>query len=92
MPSTCLSPVAYTNVGISSQNFLILSFNPFATSVSNFKTIPSVRTKSLDLHQDYPSKKCFFFRLNICNIEVMISSLIEMLELPNLIHMTTSTK
>ena len=90
-PPTCFSAVAYTDVGISSKNVLTLSFNPFATSVSNLKTIPSARTKLLDLNQDHPSKKCFL-RLNVYNIEVMLTSLIEMLELPNLSHMTTFTK
>ena len=39
---TSFSPVTSTNVGISPQNFLIFSFNPFATLVKNFKTIPQI--------------------------------------------------
>ena len=35
-------------------------------------------------------KKCFF-KSNPCNIDVMITSLIEIQELPNFGHMTTST-
>ena len=32
-PRTSFSPVTSTNVGISAQNFLTFSFNPFATLV-----------------------------------------------------------
>ena len=34
---TSFSPVTFTNVGISPQNFLTFSFNPFATLVENLK-------------------------------------------------------
>ena len=37
-----------------------------------------------------PQKKCFF-RSNLYKIEAMITSLIQMLQLPNFGHMTTST-
>ena len=88
--STRFSPVTSTNVGISTQNFQTLSFNPFALLVWNFKFEPSVSPKLSNLNQDYPSKK-WFFRSNPYEIEVMISSPTEMLELPNFFHMTTST-
>ena len=32
-PTTSFSPVTFTNVGISPQNFLTFSFNPFAKLV-----------------------------------------------------------
>ena len=32
-PTTSFSPVTSTNIGLSSQNFLTFSFNPFATLV-----------------------------------------------------------
>ena len=53
-------PVTSTNVGISSQNFVTFSFNPFATLVSNFKFVPSASLKLLNLNEDYPSKKVVF--------------------------------
>ena len=50
--------------------------------------MPSASPKLLNLNQDHHSKKRFFWS-NPYKIEV-ITSLIEMLELPNLGHMTTS--
>ena len=58
--------------------------------MQNVKFRPSASPKLLNLNQDYPSKKVFFFWRNPCKIEVMITSLIEMLELLNFDHMTTS--
>ena len=81
-PPTSYSPVTSTNVVISFQNFLTFSFNPFATLVSNFKAISSASPKLLNLNQDHPSKKCFFWSNRY---------IIEMLQLLNLGHMTTST-
>ena len=46
-------------------------------------------SKLLNLNQVHLSKKLFFWS-NPYKIEVMITSLIEMLELPNFGHMTTS--
>ena len=83
------SPVTSTNVGISSRNFLTFSFNPFPTMASNVKTIPSASPRLLHLDQKYPQKNCFFWT-NPYEIEVMITSLIEMLQLPNFDHMTTT--
>ena len=40
-PPTSFSPVASTNVGISPQNFLTFSFNPFDGLVQNYKFVPS---------------------------------------------------
>ena len=89
-PPTSFSPVTSTNVGFGSQNFLTFSFNPFATLVQNFKLVPSASPNLLNLDQDHPSKKWFFWS-NPYNIEVVITSLIEMLQLPNFGHMNTST-
>ena len=58
--------------------------------MSNFKTRLSARPKLFNLNQGHPSEK-FFFWSNPYEIEVMITSLIEMLELPNFGHMTPST-
>ena len=58
-----------TNVGISPQNFLTFSFNPFTTLVWNFRTITSVSPKLLNLNLDHPSKKWFFWS-NPYKIEV----------------------
>ena len=52
--------------------------------------MPSTSPKLLSLNQDHPSKKCFFWS-NPYKIEVMVTSLIEMLDLPNFGHMTTLT-
>ena len=52
--------------------------------------MPSTSPKLLSLNQDYPSKKWFFWS-NPYKIEVMVTSLIEMLDLPNFGHMTTLT-
>ena len=54
-PPTSFSPVTCTNVGLSPQNVLTFSFNPFATMV-----IPSASPKLLNLNQDHSSKKSRF--------------------------------
>ena len=87
---TRFSPVTSTNVGISPQNFLTFSFNLSVRLVQNFKAIPNASPKLLNLSQDYPSKKWFFWSYPY-KIEVMITYLIELLELPNFGHVTTST-
>ena len=60
VPPTGFSPVTSTNVGISPQNFLTLSFYPFVTMLQNFKFVPSASPKLLNLNQDHPSKKVVF--------------------------------
>ena len=60
-PSTSFSRVTSTNVEMSPQNFLTLSFNPFATLVLNFKLVSSASPKLLNLNQDHPLKKRFFW-------------------------------
>ena len=59
-PPTSFSPVTFTNVGLSTQNFLTFSFNPFETLVENFRFVPSATPKSMNLNQDHPSKEVFF--------------------------------
>ena len=86
---TSFSPVTSINVALSPENFPTFSFNPFATLVQNFMVIPSSSTKSLNLNQDHPLQKLFWS--NSYKIDVMITSLIEMLVLLNLGHMTTPT-
>ena len=85
-PPTNFSPVTSANVRIGPQNFLTFSFNPFDRLVENFKFVPSGNPKLLNFNQDHPS-----FWSNPYKIDVMITSLIQMLELPNFGHMTTST-
>ena len=87
---TNFNPVTSTKIGISSQNFLTFSFNPFSTLALNFKAMPSPSPKLFDLNQK-PLSKNWFFWSNPYKIEVMITSLIEMLELPNFGQMTKST-
>ena len=83
-------PVTSTNVKTSPQNFLTFSFNPFGTLMQNFKFVFSVSHKLVNLNQSHPSKKRLFLS-NPYKLEVMIDSLIEMLELPKFAHMTTFT-
>ena len=86
---TSSSPVTSTNVRFGPQKLLTFSFNHFATLMLNFKFIPSVSPKLLNLNQDHPPKKRFFWSTPY-KIEVMITFLIELLQLPNFGHMTTS--
>ena len=83
-PRTSLFPVISTNVGIIPQNFLTLNFNPFSTFTENVKAISSAGPKLLNLNQDYFSKKRFFWP-NLYKIEVFITFLIKMLELPKIL-------
>ena len=66
VPTTTFSLITSANIGISSKNFLTLNCNLFITLVLNFKVIPSVSPRLLNLNQD-PLKK----------IEFMTTSLIE---------------
>ena len=59
-PPTSFSPVTSTNVEFGPQNILTFSFNPFATLVQNFKSVPSASPKLLNVNKDYPSKKAIF--------------------------------
>ena len=77
------------NVGISPKNFLNFSFNPFDTVLKNVKAISS-GSPTCTWTKSTPPKKLFFWS-NPYKIEIMITSLIEMLELPNFGHMITST-
>ena len=58
---------------------LPFTFNPFDILVENFKAIPCASPKVLNLNQGHTSKK--FFWSNAYKIEVMITSVIEILEL-----------
>ena len=86
-PPTSFSPVASTNVGTSRQDFMTFRFNPFATLVQISRPYLKLQT----LNQDHPSKNWFFWS-NPYKIEVLITPLIETLELPNFGHMTTYTR
>ena len=92
LPSpTSFSPVTSTNRVPNPQNFLAFSFNPFATMVKNCRVISSASPKLLNLNEDHPPKKWFFWS-NPYKIEIMITSLIEKIELlANFSHMTTPT-
>ena len=59
-PSTRFSAVTSTNAGISPQNSLTFSFNPFDSLVLNLKFVPTASPKLLNLSQDNPSKRLFF--------------------------------
>ena len=83
-------PTIFFPVTISPPNFLTISFKPFATLVQNFKFVPSASSKLLNLNEDHPSKKQFFWS-NPYKTEVVITSLIEMLQLRNFGHMNKST-
>ena len=51
------SPAISRNVGISPQNCVTFSFDPFAILLKDFNAIPSASPKLLNLNQDYPLKK-----------------------------------
>ena len=89
-PPNRYSPVTPTNVGISPEIFLTFRFNSFKPLVQNLKSITSASPKSWNLNQDHPSNDWFFWLISY-RIEAMITSLIEMLELPNFGHMRKST-
>ena len=79
-PPTSFSPVTSTKVGLGPQNFVTFSFNPFPTLVQNFKCVLSASPELLDLNQGRSSKKYFFWS-NPYKIVVMITFLIQMLQL-----------
>ena len=89
------------NVGISPKNFLNFSFNPFDTVLKNVKAISS-GSPTCTWTKSTPPKKLFFWS-NPYKIEIMITSLIEMLEsrvtklwshdhICNIIHVSHVTK
>ena len=88
-PPTSFTPVTFTNVGFGPQNFMTFSFNPFVTLVHSFKFVASASPKLLNFNQDTPQKKRFFWS-NFSKIEVTITFLIEMVQLPNLGHISTT--
>ena len=84
---TNFSPLTSTKVGISPKNFLTFSFNPFGGQ--NLKVVSSVSLKLLSLNQECPPKMAFWSIPY--KIEVLITSLIVMLQLPYFGHRTTSS-
>ena len=80
---TSLSPVTSINIGISHQNFLTFSLTHLPhwckISSSYLMSVPNYWTWTKTTSQKNPYK-----------LEVMITSLIEMLELPNFDQVTTS--
>ena len=74
---TVLFSVTSANAEIRPKNFLTFSFNTL---------VPITSPKLLTLSQDHPSEKRFPHK-----IEVIITSLTEMVELPNFDHMTAFT-
>ena len=89
-PPTSFSPVISTNVGISPKNVLTFSFNP----LPHWCKIPSLYLVPVPNHWTWtkttPRRKRLFWS-NPYKIEVVITSLIEMPQLPNFGHMNTST-
>ena len=63
--STSFFHLTSTDVGVSSQNFLTFSFNPFDSLMPNFKVISSASPKLLNRNQDHYSKKKFFGQILI---------------------------
>ena len=88
---TSFFPVTSTNVGISPKLFGLLVLSLLIHWwILPLKVISSTSPKLLKLNQDHLSKK-EFFRSNPYKIEIMITSVIEMFQIPNLCHMTSST-
>ena len=87
-------PVTSINVGISPQIFLTFSFNPKGKRLPNWSRISKSYLVPVPNYWTWmktiPLKRWFFW-WNPYKVEVMITSVIEMLELPDFCHMTTST-
>ena len=88
-PFTSFFLCNFTNVRISLKN-ITFSFNPIDNAGVNFQGHTLCQSQIVELNPR-PLLKKWFFWSNRYNIEVMITCLIEMLELPNFGHMTTST-
>ena len=69
-PPISFSPVSSTNVGISSQNVLNFSFNPFAKLVQIFKGIARASPKLVNLETRPPLKKCGFSGQILINLRL----------------------
>ena len=65
-------------------------FQPFCHIGVKFQVCTQCQSQVIELNEDHPSKKWFSWS-NLYKIEVMITSLIEMLELPIFDNMTTPT-
>ena len=87
---TSFSPVTSTNVGTSPKNFLTFTFNPFAHWCIISRPYLAPGPNYWTWTKTTPRKKGHFWS-NSYEIEVMITSLIEMLELPYFGQITTST-
>ena len=89
-PPTSFSIVTFTKYELAPKTFwfLVLTLLPHCHKIPRlyFVSVPNYWTWTKTI----PQKKVFFWS-NPYKIEVMISSLIEMLELPNFGHMPTST-
>ena len=86
---TSFSPAISTNVRINPQNFLNFSLTLLTDwcEISSFYLAPLPNDWAWS--KTTPEKR--FFWWNPYKIEVMINSLLQMLEIPNFHHMTTST-
>ena len=89
-PPTSFSTVTPINIGVRPKNFwlIVSTFLPYLRKISRRYLMPVPNywpwTKSA------PQKHCFFL-WNPYKIEVMITSVMKKLELPNFGHMTTSS-
>ena len=90
LPRTSSFPLSCTDVEISPKNFLTFSFNSLALLVSNFKHT-KCQCQIIELEPRLPLKKSAFSCQILYKTQVMRTSLLEMLDLPNFSHMTTST-
>ena len=89
-PPTTSSPVTFAKVGISPKNFWLLISTLLTHLCKISRPYVSASPKLLNLNQEHPSKNVFFWS-NPYKIEIMLTSLIEILELLNFGHMTLST-
>ena len=89
-PYNFFFPVTSTNVGLGPKTFWLLVWTllPHWCNIasSDLESVPNYWTWTKTT-----SQKKWFFWSNPYKIEVMITSLLEMLELPNFGHMTTPT-
>ena len=86
-----ISPLNSTNVGISLQIYLIFNVNPFSTHWCKISRPYLLAVPEYLIWTNATPQIKWFFWPNPFEIDVMITSLIELLELTNFGHMTTST-
>ena len=88
---TLFSPETSPNIEISPKKFWVLIWTLLHTAVKfQYHTSILVPVLNYWIWTNTKPRKNIFFRSNSCKIEVMITFLKEMAELPNFVHITIS--